>query len=65
MADMQQGLVRNGFPEFYLEVIVGADNPASQRIAERIISDKREVITEGISGLPAFRYVCKLKQSSV
>jgi hypothetical protein len=56
IADMQAGLARTGFPEFYLEAVVAADNLASQRIAEQTISDKPEAITEGFSGLPAFKY---------
>jgi hypothetical protein len=57
LADMQAGLVRNGIPEFYIEAIVGGDNVASRRIAEQVISDEPEAITEGQSGLPAFKYV--------
>ena len=57
LADMQVGLARNGIPEFYIEAIVAADNEASRKIAEQLISDKPEAITEGHSGLPAFKYV--------
>jgi RimJ/RimL family protein N-acetyltransferase len=60
LADMQVGLARNGIPEFYIEAIVGADNVASRKIAEQVISDEPEAITEGLSGLPAFKYVRKI-----
>jgi len=60
LADMQAGLLRNGVPEFYVEAIVGADNVASRKIAEQVISDKPEAITEGLSGLPAFKYVRRI-----
>jgi RimJ/RimL family protein N-acetyltransferase len=60
IADMRAGLSRNGFPEFYLDAIVGVDNPASRRIAEQLISDKPKAITEGHSGLPAFKYIRKI-----
>jgi RimJ/RimL family protein N-acetyltransferase len=60
IADMRAGLSRNGFPEFYLDAIVGADNVASRRIAEQLISDKPKAITERHSGLPAFKYVRKI-----
>jgi RimJ/RimL family protein N-acetyltransferase len=63
LTDMQQGLLRNDIPEFYLEVIVGTDNPASQRIAEATISDQPEAVTESLTGLPAFRYVRKVEQA--
>ncbi len=52
IADMQAGLFRNGFPEFYIEAIVGADNVASRKIAEQVISDEPEAITERLSGCP-------------
>ena len=60
IADMQAGLSRNGIPEFYIEAIVGADNAASRKIAEQVISDEPEAITEGRSGLPAFKYVRRI-----
>jgi hypothetical protein len=60
LADMQAGLFRNGFPEFYIEAIVGADNVASRKIAGQVISDEPESITERLSGLPAFKYVRKI-----
>ncbi|HWO30652.1 MAG TPA: hypothetical protein VNO32_17800 [Candidatus Acidoferrum sp.] len=60
LADMQAGLFRNGFPEFYIEAIVSADNVASRKIAEQVISDEPEAITEGLSGLPAFKFVRRI-----
>jgi len=60
IADMQAGLFRNGIPEFYIEAIVAADNAASRKIAEQVISDEPEAITEGLSGLPAFKYVRRI-----
>jgi hypothetical protein len=60
IADMQAGLARNGMPEFYIEAIIGADNMASRKIAEQVISKEPEAITEGLSGLPAFKYVRRI-----
>jgi hypothetical protein len=57
LAEMQNGLSRNGISVFYVEAIVGADNKASQRVAEQVISDKPVPMTDEISGLPAFRYL--------
>lgn len=57
---MQAGLARNGIPEFYIEAIVGAGNMASRKIAEQVISNEPEAITERLSGLPAFKYVRKI-----
>jgi hypothetical protein len=63
IADMQAGLARTGLPEFYIRAIGGADNVASRKIAEKVISDEPEAITEGILGLPAFRYVRRITSS--
>lgn len=51
------GMQRNGVNRFYLEAVVGLDNLASQRIAERHIAQQPEEITDSVSGLPAYRYV--------
>jgi hypothetical protein len=60
ITDMRAGLLKNGIPEFYIEAIIGADNVASRKIAEHVISDEPEAITEGLSGLPAFKYVRRI-----
>jgi hypothetical protein len=64
IADMQFGLRRQGHAAFYVEAIVGADNAASRRVAEQIISDTPEPMVDGISGLPAFRYVLKVEDTA-
>ncbi len=60
IADMEAGLKRNGHPVFYIEAIVDAENTASRKIGEQLISNGPEAITEGKSGLPAFKYVRKV-----
>jgi hypothetical protein len=57
MKSFQQELRRGSIPEFYIEAIVGADNVASRKIAEQVISAEPEAITEGKSGQPAFKYM--------
>ncbi len=57
IADMEAGLKRNGHLVFYIEAIVDANNVASRKIAEQLISNESEAIKEGKSGLPAFKYV--------
>ena len=42
---------------FYVDAVVAADNIASQRVAEQVISDAPVAMTDGISSLPALRYV--------
>ncbi|HXO04858.1 MAG TPA: GNAT family N-acetyltransferase [Candidatus Sulfotelmatobacter sp.] len=63
ISEMRHGFGRIGMV-FYVEAIVGADNKASQHIAEQLISDKPEAITDHISGLPAFRYLLKIEYSN-
>jgi hypothetical protein len=62
LAEMQNGLGRNGISVFYVEAIVGADNKPSQRVAEQVISDKPVPVTDRISGLPALQYVRRVDQ---
>jgi hypothetical protein len=64
IADMQYGLERQGHSVFYVEAIVGADNLASRRVAEQIISENPEAMVDGISGLPAFRYILRVEKVS-
>jgi RimJ/RimL family protein N-acetyltransferase len=61
ISEMQHGFGRIGMV-FYVEAIVGADNKASQRVAEQFISDTPVAMTDQISGLPAFRYVRRIEQ---
>jgi RimJ/RimL family protein N-acetyltransferase len=63
IAELQHGLGRAGISPFYVEAIVGADNMASRRVAEQVISDAPVAITDSISGLPAFRYIRKVEQT--
>jgi hypothetical protein len=58
---MQYGLRIRGQFIFYVEAIVGADNTASRRVAEQILSMPPEAITERISGLPALRYLRRVE----
>jgi hypothetical protein len=44
-------------PGFYVEAIVGTDNPASQKVASRTLSDSPDSIKDDVSGLPALHYV--------
>ena len=59
LADMQAGLARNGISEFYIEAIIGADNVASRKIAEQVISDEPEAITEGQVGVASIQILAQ------
>lgn len=54
------GFGRMGAPTFYIEAVVGTDNPASQRIAAAAISAEPRSITDSVSGQPALHYVHKV-----
>lgn len=62
IAELQHGLGRNGCFVFYVEAIVGADNEASQCVAERVISNKPFAGIDQHSGLPAFQYLLKVER---
>jgi len=58
MKELHQGMARHlREPGFYIEAIVGADNPASQKVASRTLSDSPDSILEDASGLPALHYI--------
>lgn len=63
LAEMQ-GAFRRLYPEFYVVAIVGADNKVSQRVAEQTISNAPVTMTDRISGLPALKYVRKIRTST-
>jgi GNAT superfamily N-acetyltransferase len=62
IADLQAALGPRGCKLFYVEAIVGADNRASQRVAEQLISDTPVAVTDKLSGLPAFQYARKIER---
>ncbi|MDR7134517.1 RimJ/RimL family protein N-acetyltransferase [Lysobacter niastensis] len=59
ITELQNGFAGN--PPFYVEAVVGVDNPASQRVAEQVLSTEPETITDRVSGLPALHYVRKVE----
>jgi len=59
IAELQHGFSGLG-PALYVEAIVGVDNVPSQRVAEQAISATAVAMTDGVSGLPALRYLRKL-----
>jgi RimJ/RimL family protein N-acetyltransferase len=51
--------LRNGFagdPPFWVEAVVGLDNLASQRVAEKVLEASRNQITDQVSGQPALQF---------
>ncbi|WP_162997446.1 MULTISPECIES: GNAT family N-acetyltransferase [Serratia] len=54
--ELQYGL-KDRISTFYVEALIGESNIASRKVAEKTLTSSGEPFTEGISGLPAFRYV--------
>ncbi|MDD0979776.1 GNAT family N-acetyltransferase [Pseudomonas shahriarae] len=58
MVELQKGMTpKLRSPGFYLEAIIGTDNFASQKVAERTLSKKPKQTTDKESGQPALQYV--------
>lgn len=52
--------LRNGFtgqPPLWVEAVVGLDNPASQKVAAKVLTPDCKPITDQVSGLPAPQYL--------
>lgn len=60
LAEIKHELSRAPIKRYCVEAIVERTNEGSKRIAEQLISDEPEAITDEISGLPAFRYLLKI-----
>lgn len=57
IAELQNGLARNGIKSFHVEAVAGQRNAASQKVAASVIGgEPREMIDE-ISGEPAYAYM--------
>ena len=56
--------LRNGFtghPPFWVEAVVGTDNLASQKVAEKAITTATQPITDQVSGLSALQYLAQFQ----
>ena len=56
IAELKNELARNNIKRFYLEAIVGTSNKASQKIANKLISQTPKECTDSESGQPALSY---------
>ncbi|MFA8629813.1 GNAT family N-acetyltransferase [Xanthomonas campestris pv. campestris] len=54
IAEMQNGF--RGHPPFYIEAVVSANNPASQKVAQEVLGGEPEPMVDNHSGEPALRY---------
>jgi hypothetical protein len=60
IAELKNGLSRNGVDSFYVEAIVSIDNEPSKRVAAATISSSPTAITDELSGLPALQYLRRI-----
>ncbi|MCF8534118.1 MAG: GNAT N-acetyltransferase [Reyranella sp.] len=57
IAELQKGLARNNVPKFCVEAIIAADNEASKRVAEKVLSTSSKATTDEMSGTAAIQYL--------
>ena len=57
IAELQNGLKRNGVRQFYVEAVVAKSNEPSNRLAKSLLSDSPSRGTDAISGEPVFCYL--------
>jgi RimJ/RimL family protein N-acetyltransferase len=57
LKEMRNGLTRAGIKAFWVEAIVGEDNVASQRLAEKVLSGTPKKSTDSFSGDPIVQYL--------
>jgi hypothetical protein len=60
IAELRNGLGRNGVPAFHIEAIVGTDNLASQHVAAQTLSRGAAPGINQYSGNPILQYVRKV-----
>lgn len=58
--ELRHGMARNGVDGFWLEGVVGEDNPASQRMAEKVISPPMDRQLDSEAGVPVIQYVRRI-----
>lgn len=59
--ELRTGIARAGIMAFYIEAIVGEDNPVSKSVAAATISTEPTAVIDEFSGLPAFQYLLKVE----
>jgi RimJ/RimL family protein N-acetyltransferase len=61
IAELSNGLSRNGVQSFYIEAVVGQGNAPSRRVAEAVVGGKAREIVDEISGEAALQYMRKIE----
>lgn len=60
LKEMRNGFNRAGMEAFWVEAIVGEDNLASQRLAEKVLSKPAEKAPDSFSGDPVIQYLRRI-----
>jgi len=60
LKELRNGLNRSGMKSFWVEAIVGEDNVASQRLAEKVLSKPVKKSTDSFSGDPIVQYLRRI-----
>ncbi|MER8562063.1 hypothetical protein [Mesorhizobium sp. M0578] len=61
LAELQHGIANANIHTFYVEAVVGADNPVSQAVAAATISDQPEAGSDRFAEVPVLQYVRKFE----
>ncbi len=61
VAELTQGLGRNGVQAFFIEAVIASDNEASQRVAASVFTGQPKVVTDSLSGTPCFQYMQRIE----
>lgn len=56
VAELRQGLARNGIKTFYVEAVIDKDNLASQRVAEKVVSATGKPGMDSHANVPIMSY---------
>jgi hypothetical protein len=62
--ELRHGLAPTGVKAFWVEGIVGADNKASQRVAEKVISAPVSTDTDSRAGVPIVQYLRRIDEQT-
>lgn len=57
LAELINGMRRNGIEKFYIEAVIGEPNTESLRLASKIFSDEPAPCTDSFSGVSALQFL--------
>lgn len=60
IAELKNGLGRNGIKAFWVEAVISEDNLVSRRVAEAVIAKEGKQTTDAYSGAAALQYARKV-----